>query len=254
MKVNPLTADAGAPPAGPASSCATRSSTPPPSCCWTTGHAKEVSIRSVAQRVGVTPPSIYLHFADKDALLDAVCARYFEKLDEEMQRAALDQPTILDVLRAQGLAYVRFATQTPELYRIATMRDGTQGSDVDTTLATSAFVHMRDSVQALMDEGIYPPGDPTALALELWSAGAWCRFTADRQALPAVRRYRGVRRPGVDRGVHGTHRRRYRRTGRDAGADSGLVVRSKGSPIVNSTTGQSVQPVLRPGVDRDVRA
>ena len=53
-----------------------------------TGHAKAVSIRSVAQRVGVTPPSIYLHFADKDALLDAVCARYFEKLDEEMQRVA----------------------------------------------------------------------------------------------------------------------------------------------------------------------
>ena len=57
-----------------------------------TGHAKAVSIRSVAQRVGVTPPSIYLHFADKDALLDAVCARYFEKLDEEMQAAAAGQP------------------------------------------------------------------------------------------------------------------------------------------------------------------
>ena len=56
-----------------------------------TGHAKAVSIRSVAQRVGVTPPSIYLHFTDKDALLDAVCARYFEKLDEEMQRAAVGQ-------------------------------------------------------------------------------------------------------------------------------------------------------------------
>ncbi len=53
-----------------------------------TGDAKAVSIRSVAQRVGVTPPSIYLHFADKDALLDAVCARYFEKLDEEMQAVA----------------------------------------------------------------------------------------------------------------------------------------------------------------------
>src|SRR5262245_12859119 len=74
-----------------------------------TGHAKAVSIRSVAQRVGVTPPSIYLHFADKDALLDAVCARYFEKLDDEMQRVAADQPSTIDVLRAQGLAYVRFA-------------------------------------------------------------------------------------------------------------------------------------------------
>ena len=78
----------------------------------------------MAQRVGVTPPSIYLHFNDKDALLDAVCARYFEKLDEEMQRAAAGQPTAIEVLRAQGLAYVRFAIATPELYRIATMGEG----------------------------------------------------------------------------------------------------------------------------------
>ena len=135
-----------------------------------TGHAKAVSIRSVARRVGVTSPSIYLHFADKDALLDAVCARYFEKLDEQMQRVAAGQPSAIDVLRAQGLAYVRFATQTPELYRIATMGEGRPGSDVDMTLNSSAFVHMRGSIEALIAEGVYPAGDPTTLALELWTA------------------------------------------------------------------------------------
>ncbi|MGV0745403.1 TetR/AcrR family transcriptional regulator [Mycolicibacterium sp. XJ870] len=135
-----------------------------------TGNAKAVSIRSVAQQVGVTPPSIYLHFADKDALLDAVCARYFEKLDEEMQRVAVDAPSTIDVLRAQGLAYVRFARQTPQLYRLATMGEGRPGSDVDITLNSSAFVHMRNSVEMLMAEGIYPPGDATAMALELWTA------------------------------------------------------------------------------------
>jgi AcrR family transcriptional regulator len=135
-----------------------------------TGHAKAVSIRSVAQRVGVTPPSIYLHFADKDALLDAVCARYFEKLDEEMQRVAADQPSTIDVLRAQGLAYVRFALKTPELYRIATMGEGRPGSDVDVTLNSSAFVHMRKAVESLIAEGIFPPGDPTIAALEMWTA------------------------------------------------------------------------------------
>ena len=134
-----------------------------------TGHAKAVSIRSVAQRVGVTPPSIYLHFADMDSLLDAVCAGYFEKLDEEMQRLAADQPSMIDVLRAQGLAYVRFAMKTPELYRIATMGEGRPGSDVDVALNSSAFVHMRTSVEALITEGIYPPGDATTLALELWT-------------------------------------------------------------------------------------
>jgi AcrR family transcriptional regulator len=135
-----------------------------------TGHAKAASIRSVAQRVGVTPPSIYLHFADKDALLDAVCARYFEKLDEQMQRVTVGQTSALDVLRAQGLAYVRFALRTPELYRIATMGEGRAGSDIDVALAGSAFVHMRAAVQALMDQGIYARDDPTRVALELWTA------------------------------------------------------------------------------------
>jgi AcrR family transcriptional regulator len=134
-----------------------------------TGHVKAVSIRSVAQRVGVTSPSIYLHFADKNALLDAVCARYFEKLDEEMQQVAVGQPSTIDVLRAQGLAYVRFAMKTPELYRIATMGESRPGSDVDAALNSSAFVHMRTSVESLMEEGVYPPGDPVAKALELWT-------------------------------------------------------------------------------------
>ncbi|MBV8929943.1 MAG: TetR/AcrR family transcriptional regulator [Mycobacteriaceae bacterium] len=134
-----------------------------------TGDAKAVSIRSVAQRVGVTPPSIYLHFADKDALLDEVCARYFEKLDEEMQRAGAGQPSTIEVLREQGIAYVRFALQNPGLYRIATMGEGRPGSDVDITLASSAFQHLVVGVQRLIDEGIYAPEDPTSLALEVWT-------------------------------------------------------------------------------------
>jgi hypothetical protein len=36
-------------------------------------------------------------------------------------------------------------------------------------LNTSAFVHMRTSVEALITEGIYPQGDATTLALELWT-------------------------------------------------------------------------------------
>ena len=132
-----------------------------------TGHEKSVSIRSVAQRVGVTPPSIYLHFSDKDTLLDAVCARYFERLDEVMQAVVEDQPTTIDRLWAQGMAYVRFGLQTPELYRIATMGESRPGSDIDLTLNTAAFMHLVGSVQALMAEGIYPDGDATVGALEL---------------------------------------------------------------------------------------
>jgi len=99
-----------------------------------TGYAKAVSIRSVAQRAGVTSPSIYLHFADKDALLDAVCAQYFQKLDGQMQSAAAGCTTTVELLHALGMAYVRFALKTPVLYRIATMGEPRSPSDVDTVL------------------------------------------------------------------------------------------------------------------------
>ncbi|WP_204815064.1 TetR/AcrR family transcriptional regulator [Mycobacterium riyadhense] len=136
-----------------------------------TGQARAVSIRSVAQRVGVTPPSIYLHFEDKDALLDAVCAHYLARLDQAMEQvASAGQQSTVDVLRAQGLAYVRFAVQTPELYRLATMGEWRSGSNVDIALDSSAFKHMRASVQTLMDEGVYRSDDPTTIALELWTA------------------------------------------------------------------------------------
>ena len=134
-----------------------------------TGNAKTVSIRSVAERAGVTSPSIYLHFADKDALLDAVCAEYFQELDGHMRAAADGCSTTMEVLHALGMAYVRFALKTPVLYRIATMGEPRSPSAVDVVLASFAFVHLRAVVQKMIDDGIYPPRDANSMAFELWT-------------------------------------------------------------------------------------
>src|SRR4029450_13818852 len=52
-----------------------------------TGSAEAVSIRAIADAVGVTPPSIYLHFPDKDSLILAVCERHFEAFDAVIEEA-----------------------------------------------------------------------------------------------------------------------------------------------------------------------
>src|SRR5207248_11518684 len=89
-----------------------------------TGSEEAVSIRRIAEAVGVTPPSIYLHFADKDELIFAVCERQFEALDRVMDEAVVGIEDPLEELYARGKAYVRFGLDHPEEYRILFMRAG----------------------------------------------------------------------------------------------------------------------------------
>nr|WP_223205209.1 TetR/AcrR family transcriptional regulator [Gordonia jinghuaiqii] len=136
------------------------------------GDDTAMSIRAVAGRVGVTPPSIYLHFADKEALLDAVCARYFARLDDEMAAASdgVDDP--LERALALGMAYVRFAVSTPVLYRVAFAQPAHEGnpSKVDAVLAASAYARLVTTITELADEGMFGHDDVADVVLELWAA------------------------------------------------------------------------------------
>ncbi|MCU1589414.1 MAG: regulatory protein TetR [Frankiales bacterium] len=134
-----------------------------------TGEEDAVSLRAVAQRVGVSVPSIYLHFADKQALLDAVCEEVFAALDVQMRAAALEGTDVFDGLRLQGIAYVRFAVANPEHYRIVLMRKHLGGDHADLVMASAAFEHFVASVQECVDAGVFE-GDADALALRLWAA------------------------------------------------------------------------------------
>lgn len=134
-----------------------------------TGEEEAVSVRAVAQRVGVSVPSIYLHFADKQALLDAVCEEVFAALDARLRAASLDGKDVFDALRLQGVAYVQFAIANPEHYRIVLMRKHLGAAPADLLMASSAFQHFVESVQQCVDAGVFI-GEADALALRLWAA------------------------------------------------------------------------------------
>ncbi|HUR51651.1 MAG TPA: TetR/AcrR family transcriptional regulator [Mycobacteriales bacterium] len=134
-----------------------------------TGDEASVSLRLVAQRVGVSVPAIYLHFEDKAALLDAVCEEVFGALHVAMKEASEGAPDAFQALRRQGIAYVRFALANPEHYRIVMMRSSAD-HDVSDEIAGGAFSHLLDSVVACEELGVLE-GDPVELGLRLW-AGA----------------------------------------------------------------------------------
>ncbi|MFN2538488.1 MAG: TetR/AcrR family transcriptional regulator, partial [Mycobacteriales bacterium] len=133
-----------------------------------TGSEEAMSLRAVAERVGVSVPSIYLHFADKQALLEAVCEEVFEQLHVALKEADADAVNPWEALRAQGIAYVRFAVANPEHYRIVMMA-GPSEHDPKDEIASGAFGHLLDSVVGSIALGVLE-GDPIELSLKLWAA------------------------------------------------------------------------------------
>jgi AcrR family transcriptional regulator len=72
-----------------------------------------LSIREAARRAGVSHNAPYRHFPDRDALLAALAADGFDALEKFLQGKAG---------RALGEAYVRFALEHPQRFRLMFMK------------------------------------------------------------------------------------------------------------------------------------
>ena len=132
-----------------------------------------MSIRSIADAVGVSPPSIYLHFADKDELIHSVCQLQFRKLDllVSATMAGVDDP--LERLRRRGQAYVRFGVGHPEHYRIMLMgKSHFSREDFEAGLLPGmlSFQALVGNVRECMDAGVFAENEPFRVATILWAA------------------------------------------------------------------------------------
>jgi AcrR family transcriptional regulator len=141
-----------------------------------TADESAVSIRAIAERVGVTPPSIYRHFADKDTLMMAVCQAVFARLDDAVEEAARDAADPLDELMRKGRAYIDFGLAYPESYRILFMvphsyKKELDGVDVEQLPGSVAFLHLQDTARRVLE--MARPGtdvpDEYALTCAMWT-------------------------------------------------------------------------------------
>ena len=137
-----------------------------------------LSVRAVTARVGVTPTALYLHFADKDELLEAVKARCFQELRRYTlaaeQQAAPDPRTQLE---QHILAYIQFATDLPGYYRVLFhTRRGRQPktASLPSNLGALEWSHtgtlaFGDLVRGV-ERCLSPERDPFPVALMIWAA------------------------------------------------------------------------------------
>src|SRR3954467_8158946 len=90
------------------------------------GGAEAVTMRSVAQRVGVTATALYRHFDNKDDLLTELIRQGFETFGAYLYRA-LSGRTPWDRLQLSGRAYLDFALEQREIYRTIFMSHAPPG-------------------------------------------------------------------------------------------------------------------------------
>ena len=79
-----------------------------------------LSMRRLAERVGIRAPSIYKHLSDKDALEAAIISAGFERQAAVFEDSLHDAE---DPLGAIARAYRDFAKAHPHLYRLMTERE-----------------------------------------------------------------------------------------------------------------------------------
>jgi len=81
------------------------------------GGVEAVSMRRIAEKVGITPMAIYKHYPDKDALLNALMLDGFAAWEARVEKIREREP--LAWLPAMGEAFLDFALTEPRRYEAA---------------------------------------------------------------------------------------------------------------------------------------
>ncbi len=79
-----------------------------------------VTMREIAKRIGYSATSIYLHFADKEALLKAICDTDFLALATSLKNM-MQIADPVERMQALGRGYAAFALTHPNHYRLMFM-------------------------------------------------------------------------------------------------------------------------------------
>ncbi|MBS0255055.1 MAG: TetR/AcrR family transcriptional regulator [Proteobacteria bacterium] len=131
-----------------------------------------VTTRTIARAVGISQPSLYAHFRTAAEIGDELCRRGFEVLQQRFAEVLRGGSTPGERLLALGRAYLDFAIDQPDLYRIAFMLEDPEclesGPD-DVAMATGlgAFGALRAIIAELRGTD---DAEGEAMAQSIWAS------------------------------------------------------------------------------------
>jgi AcrR family transcriptional regulator len=131
---------------------------------------QDLSLRELARDLGVSHGAPRRHFADRQALLDALAEAGFARLGAEL-RAAFDGAgeDFQDRLRATAAAYIRFATSDAALLELMFAGKHREPSGALHEAANRAFSVILELIEQGQTDGALEPGEPDRVGLVLFA-------------------------------------------------------------------------------------
>lgn len=119
-----------------------------------------LSMRNLADKLDLKAPSLYRHYADKEALGVALVQRGNTMLQEALE-AATNRRSAKANVRAAAQAYTEFAREHPQLYKLM----------MDTRLAAPTYGSGKELWNTILRliGGITGDPDDTAAAVAFWA-------------------------------------------------------------------------------------
>ncbi len=170
------------------------------------GGVEAVSMRKVAEQVGVTAPAIYRHFRDKEELLDEIIRSGLGILEGYL-RPAFDAATPEARLVRLIDRYLDFALEQPRYFDFAFLVPSRTISHMQDEIARhgmETFGFALRQVGLCMEQGTFKPDDPVQTAILIWAEvhGLVTLFKMKRFG-PDEREFRRVYSGAVERLLRG---------------------------------------------------
>lgn len=147
------------------------------------GSDEAVTLRAVAREVGIAAPSIYAHFADRDAIIMAAVLRIFDELTDAITEGAdAAGPDPVDRLVAGCAAYLGYGLGHPARYRVLFAEHRTVPVELCRPVSLSpdgppvmefgaeAFAQLVQAIKACAEAGMSASTDVVADATAVWVA------------------------------------------------------------------------------------
>lgn len=130
-----------------------------------------VTMRRVAELVGITPMAIYRHFPNREALLKQLSDDSFNTVAQDW-KAHATHPDAVQCLLALLEPYLDYALEHPHLFdhAFSARRDDARRFPEDFRARRSATLNVvADAVAEGVRLGVLKPDDPWDVAMSLWA-------------------------------------------------------------------------------------